>query len=220
MGRFWRWTGARLVQVIFGGTFDPVHSGHLAMLSAVCETFSEALVRVMPNGDPPHRQVNASASQRVEMLRLAMPAHPRVILDTREVGSAGPRYTVDTLAAMRDEYGPDESLVFCLGRDAAAGLLSWGHPERVLDFANLCIMHRAGHLELPAEVSALWSHTYVSENALCTAPFGRVCELKTPDVPVSSTQVRALVAAGQFPLPVPTVIGDYIREHGLYLDTE
>lgn len=220
MGCVWRRAGARLVQVVFGGTFDPVHSGHLAMLHAVVETFPNALVRVMPNGDPPHRRVNASAQQRVEMLRLALPEHPRVLLDTREVGADGPRYTVETLATMRAEYGPDEPLIFCLGRDAAAGLLSWGHPERVLEFAHLCIMHRAGHLELPRAVSALWAHQYVPEQQLCASPCGRVCELKTPDVPVSSTQVRALVAAGQFPLPVPTAIADYIRDHRLYLDTE
>ena len=208
------------MQVVFGGTFDPVHSGHLAMLKAVCATFTEATVRVMPNGDPPHRAVNASAAQRVEMLRLALPAHPRVLLDTREVGADGPRYTVETLAAMRAEYGPEESLVFCLGRDAAAGLLSWGNPERVLTYAHLCIMHRAGHPELPSSVSALWDHRYVSEQALCDQPFGLVCELKTPDVPVSSTQVRQMVAAQQLPLPVPAAIADYIRENTLYLDME
>ena len=118
MGRLRRWSGARLVQVLFGGTFDPVHNGHVAMAISLSVAFPDATIRVIPNRQPPHRTSRVSSAHRLAMLKLAMDEISGVTVDLIELGRDGPSYTVDTLRSLRAIYGEQESIVLALGADA------------------------------------------------------------------------------------------------------
>ena len=106
------------MQVLYGGTFDPVHNGHVVMAESLAKAFPGAIVHVIPNRQPPHRKSYVSSEHRLAMLDLAMEGIPRVIVNAIELGRDGPSFTVDTLRALREQFGGKESLVLCLGADA------------------------------------------------------------------------------------------------------
>jgi nicotinate-nucleotide adenylyltransferase len=128
---------------IFGGTFDPIHIGHLSVAWEAAELL-DAEVRLMPASVPPHRSSpTASAEQRVEMLRAALRGQSRLMLDTRELDRSGPSYTIDTLHELRREFG-DRPLVLLLGADAFAGLRSWHRWRELFDVTHIGMLNRPG----------------------------------------------------------------------------
>ncbi len=203
------------MQILFGGTFDPVHNGHVAMMDALSAAFPHALVHVIPNRLPPHRQTVADSGHRLAMLDLLLSGYERITVDRIEMERDGPSYTVDTLRAFRAEYGPDEPLVLSMGADAARGLARWHQPERIAELAHVCILDRDGQTAETPEVLASMRPVN-SINALADSAFGCLCRLQTPAVPTSSTEVRGLIAEGVETLPVPKEIHDYISNHNLY----
>lgn len=217
MDRFWRRAGARLVQVLFGGTFDPVHDGHVMMVESLMRAFPNATVHVIPNHQPPHRASMASSEHRLAMLKAAMDGMSQAVVNAIELDRSGPSYTVDTLRAFREQFGTEESLVFCLGADAARAVDQWYRPELLAELSHLCILNRADQrIEIPQSLSA-----YRWTDELCEMReigFGLLAFLDTPNVPVSSTGVRELIAKDESRLPVPPKIADYIRQHRLYQD--
>lgn len=219
MDRLRRWSGARLVQVLFGGTFDPVHNGHVAMAMSLRGAFPDTTIRVIPNRQPPHRSSRVSSAHRRAMLKLAMGEMPSVTVDPIELDRDGPSYTVDTLSSLRAIYGERESIVLTLGADAVRSLESWYQPHKLPSLCHLCILKRAGERR---EIPGLLSQMVRVDRAidLSETPSGRLYLLDTPEIPVSSTAVRELIARGTPQLPVPPTIADYIGSNHLYQDTE
>ena len=205
------------MQVLFGGTFDPVHDGHVIMVESLLRAFPNATVHVIPNHQPPHRACMASSEHRLAMLKAAMDGLSQAVVNSIELDRSGPSYTVDTLRAFREQFGADESLVFCLGADAADAVDQWYRPELLAELSHLCILNRADQrVEIPQSLSAYrWTDDLCEMREIAC---GLLAFLDTPNVPVSSTVVRELIAKDESRLPVPPKIVDYIRQYRLYQD--
>ena len=185
---------------IFGGTFDPIHLGHLSVAWEASELL-DAEVRLMPASVPPHRPSPlANAQQRVAMLKAALQKQSRLTLDTRELERSGPSYTIDTLAELRKEEG-DRPLVLLLGADAFAGLPSWHRWRALFDVAHIGVLSRPG-------VDVAWSDELLAEigprliddaSALRVLPAGKVIELSVTPLEISATRVRELLAEDRDP---------------------
>jgi nicotinate-nucleotide adenylyltransferase len=187
--------------LILGGTFDPVHVGHLRVALEASEMLG-APVRLMPAHVPPHRPAPvASAAQRVAMLRAALAGQDHLHLDTRELDRSEPSYTIDTLRGMRAEFGAARPLILLLGADAFAGLPTWHRWRELFDLSHITVMTRPGHdARLPAdmetEVAARRAHSAADLRA---TPSGKVLDLPVTPLEVSASAVRALLSAGRDP---------------------
>jgi len=185
---------------IFGGTFDPIHLGHLCVAWEAAELL-DAEVLMMPAGLPPHRPPPiASAAQRLAMLQVALRGQSRLIPDARELAREGASYTVDTLAGLRAEQG-DRPLVLLLGADAFAGLPEWHEWRRLLDLAHIGVLSRPGEqAPLPDALRQAIADRRVDDAAaLQLAPAGCVIELAVTPLEISATRIRQLLAAGREP---------------------
>ena len=185
---------------ILGGTFDPVHIGHLCVAWEASELL-DAEVHLMPASVPPHRPPPiASVDQRVAMLRAALAGQDRLQLDLRELERAGPSYSVDTLEALRAEHG-DRPLVLLMGADAFAGLLTWHRWQRLFDLAHLGVFARPGfQSDWPAELNAcVQGRLATPHDSWRQQPAGRVLPLEVTPLEVSATRIRSLLAQGRSP---------------------
>jgi len=210
-----------MLHLIYGGTFDPVHHGHLAIARAARDLM-QCPVWLMPAADPPHRPPpGASADERLRMLELALAGEPGLHVERRELERPGPSYTVETLRELRAELGVQRPLALLLGADSFLGLPGW-HDWRVLfRLAHLLIAGRCGSdlkRALPAALAQAthgrWADT---PHALHHTPAGCVLHLGQPLHPASATDVRRRLA-GNLPCTdlLPTAVAHHIREHGLY----
>lgn len=185
---------------IFGGTFDPVHIGHLTVAWEAAELL-DAEVRLMPANVPPHRPAPlASPAERMAMLRVALQGQSRLALDASELGRAGPSYTIDTVRELRAEQG-DRPLVLLLGADAFAGLPGWHGWRELFDLAHFGVLSRPGvEAVLPDPLGHEVATRRVDDVAtLCTAPCGKLIELAVTPLEISATRIRELLAAGRDP---------------------
>lgn len=182
---------------ILGGTFDPVHVGHLRCALEVKTALRLEQVRLLPARVPVHRAApQASALQRLELLRLAIEDEPGLSLDSREIERDSPSYMIDTLESLRAELGPDQPLALILGMDAYAGLPSWHRWRELLQRAHLVVVERPGHHPpLPTELQRLQRQHSSNQRQLQT-PAGLIFRLKLPLLEISSTRVRQLLAQG------------------------
>lgn len=185
---------------VFGGTFDPVHLGHLCVAWEAAELL-DADVHVIPSNTPPHRPPpRASAAERVAMLQAALHGQDRLRLDLRELRRSGPSFTIDTLRELRAEQGA-RPLVLLLGADAFAGLPQWQDWRALFDLAHIGVLSRPG--DVPPWEAALQDEVQARRapgpHTLRTAPHGRVAELPVTPLEISATRVRALLAAGREP---------------------
>ncbi|MFY2765290.1 nicotinate-nucleotide adenylyltransferase [Arenimonas sp. MALMAid1274] len=204
----------------YGGTFDPVHAGHLAVAQAARDAL-QAQVHFLPAADPPHRAApGASAVQRAEMLDLAVSGHPGFEVDRRELRRSTPSWTVDTLHELRLELGPDHPVVWLIGADAFRGLPSWHHWRDLPGLAHFVVAVRPGHdlSDLPEALQQACEGRWTGDAAdLWTAPAGRVLVLEMPPHPASATEIRHRLRDGQ-----PTGdwlapgVAAFIAVHGLY----
>lgn len=203
----------------FGGTFDPVHNGHLAIARAARDELGVA-VRLMPAADPPHRPApGADAVVRARMLELAIGEEPGLVLDRRELARPGPSYTVDTLRALRDEFGPDRPLALLLGADSFLSLPTWRDWRALFGLAHFVVAERAGSApDAEAALAAAAEGRWTMDPArLAAAPAGLILRLRHPLAPESATGVRGLIAAGRpWQDRVPPRVAEFIRIHGLY----
>ncbi len=204
---------------IFGGTFDPVHFGHLRAASEVKEQLGLDDFRLLPAGTPPHRKgTHASGAHRLAMLRLAVADHPDIFVDDREVRRSGASYMVDTLAELRAE-ARDCPLLLMVGQDAANKLDSWHRWRDLFDLAHLVVMTRprAPHdysRELAGEIDTREVEDY---DRLLTRPAGLVAYLEVTQLAISSTEIRGHIAGGRSPrFLLPDRILGYIDYHQLY----
>jgi nicotinate-nucleotide adenylyltransferase len=186
---------------IFGGTFDPIHIGHLRAAWEASEAL-DAEVRIVPAKIPPHRpQPVASADERVAMLRAALAGQDRLRLDLRELEREGPSYTFDTLASLRAEIGGERPLVLLIGADAFAGLSTWHRWRELFDLAHVCVLTRPA--QIPAMPDALATEVAARKMpdiaGLREAPSGKVLDMVVSALGISATRIRALLAEGRTP---------------------
>jgi nicotinate-nucleotide adenylyltransferase len=205
---------------VFGGTFDPIHLGHLQMAESVSERLACEKLIFLIAGTPPLRALpDASPAQRLEMVELALASRPGFEVDARELARGGKSYTVDTLGVLREEVGERVSLAWVLGRDAYVALPAWHRWRNLLDLAHLVILERAGATEaVPAPLAELAQrHTTADVNDLRRATHGYIYELHQPLVSVSATEVRKLIAQGSSAAHLlPPSVWAYITSNGLY----
>ncbi len=204
---------------LLGGTFDPVHFGHLRPALEVAGALALEQVRFIPCFLPVHRgRPGATPLQRLEMLRLALEGVPGFVADPRELERGGPSYMVDTLEGLRAEVGA-EPLALILGQDAFATLDRWHRWERLTELAHLVVTRRPG-AALPGEgpVAELLRRRASDDPApLHGAPAGRIWLQEVTQLDISATAIRREVARGgscRFLTPEP--VRDYIERHGLY----
>lgn len=185
---------------VFGGTFDPIHIGHLTVAWEAAELL-DAEVRLMPANVPPHRSPPlATPAERVAMLRAALVGQSRLVLDARELERDGPSYTIDTLRELRTEQGA-RPLVLLLGADAFAGLPTWNRWRELFDFAHIGVLSRPGVDAVLADAlqEEIATRRVDDVAALRTQPCGKLIELAVTPLEVSATRIRELLAAGRDP---------------------
>ena len=207
---------------IFGGTFDPIHFGHLRAACEVQEALGLAELRFMPCGVPPHRPPpQASGAQRLAMVRAAVSGQRDFVVDDRELRRAGPSYMVDTLHSLRAE-GQGTALCLILGSDAFLGLNSWSRWRELPELAHLVVIHRPGwSLDtsgLPQELAqALSGRIGADPQVLRHRQAGAVMLLAVPALDISSTRIRAAQQAGRtVRYLVPDSVLDIIRNQHIY----
>jgi nicotinate-nucleotide adenylyltransferase len=213
---------------ILGGSFDPVHTAHLAMADAFAAALALDELRFLPASRPWQKDgLMASGEQRSAMLRCALaahrPAHGRYLVDDRELTRGGKTYTIDTLAGLRDDIGDQVPLVFLFGADQLVHLDTWREWTRLWDYAHLAAVTRPGFdtQRLPGAVATLWSQRLGDARALRDTPAGRAFMLEDLALDVSATDIRAALTQGGIPDPslgrlVPPAVLDYIRANHLY----
>lgn len=199
---------------IFGGTFDPLHVGHIETARAVRRQFQLAQIMFVLSARPPHRQAPvANAQHRLQMLRLALAGDCCLVADDSELDCPGPSYTVWTLRRLRARFGRDP-LALIMGLDAFVDLASWYHWEEILTLVHLLVLPRPGWDG--REVGGPIPLTGAAEE-LERRQAGLVLLCETPRIDVSATQIRRDIAAGRSPAEqLPEAVWAYIREHGLY----
>jgi nicotinate-nucleotide adenylyltransferase len=210
---------------ILGGTFDPVHNGHIGLAEDVRRALALSEVRLVPAGDPPHRGGPvASGQDRVAMLRLAVAGHPGLVVDPREVARAGKSYTVLTLEELRQE-APSRPLLLIVGADAFLGFPTWHRWKEIFTLAHVVVAARPGvALEPSGELAAEWKSRLADRpDLLFSAPAGSIYEQAIAPLPISATAIRAQLARGAAgreavrPL-LPAAVLRYIDQHHLYSD--
>ena len=196
---------SRLVQqaplAILGGTFDPIHIGHLRVALEAADSLGAEL-RLLPASVPPHReQPVATTAQRVAILRAALTGQDRLQLDERELSRPGRSYTIDTLIELRSEIGLNRSLVLLLGRDAFLGLPNWHRWRELFDYAHIGVLSRPGHSpERPNELTAAVASRYIRASSLADhGAFGKVFDVAVSALEISATAIRQLLAQGGDP---------------------
>lgn len=201
---------------VFGGTFDPIHYGHLRLAEDMADALGLERVRFVPAGQPPHRAAPRTAARhRLEMVRRAVAGNPRFELDARELERDAPSYTVDTLTALRAELGNARPLWLLLGADAFLGLPAWHEWKRLLDLAHVAVAARPGASlvdALPPELKR-----EVTRRQDCAGPAGGVLLRTPPLLDISASMIRDTLARRRSARYwLPDAVLDYIQEQKLY----
>jgi len=208
---------------IFGGTFDPIHFGHLRLAEEMAAAIGLSRVLFVPAGQPPHRGTpRTAAAHRLEMVRRAIAGNPRFEVDAREIQRPEPSYTVDTLAALRAELGHEQPLWLLLGADAFLGLAGWHQWRRLFGLANIAVAARSGAQPLqpdalPDELKHELSQRQPAVGPAACAAGSVLLQQMTP-LGISATAIRdTLARRGSARYLLPDAVLDYIHEHQLYL---
>lgn len=209
---------------VFGGTFDPIHTGHVHLALRACAELALTHMRMMPAHLPPHRATpSVGAEQRAEMVRLAISSYPQLSLDDRELKRSTTSYTIDSLRELRGELGAKAGLYFVMGMDSLNALTTWRDWARLTEFAHLLVFARPGQglRDTDSALSSWLSSRLSTPEQAKGKPFGCVVILAA-DSPESATQVRADLMAGatkagqvKHEWLTPSVSA-YIEKHHLY----
>jgi nicotinate-nucleotide adenylyltransferase len=209
---------------ILGGTFDPIHYGHLRLAEEMLESANLGEIRFLPTGNPPHRDTpQVSALHRSAMVRLAIADQPAFLLDDREVRRAGKCYTADTLRELRAELGAVQPLCLLMGGDAFLQLHTWHEWEQLFELAHIVVGYRPGftlderiHTATP-ELRRQYQQRLCTVASLSQQPHGGVVELAIPKLEISATLIRNRVAENRtIRYLLPNAVADYIHQHHLY----
>jgi nicotinate-nucleotide adenylyltransferase len=193
---------------ILGGTFDPIHLGHLLIAEQARDQLGLGMVLFVPAGSPPHKpdQPISPDHHRMAMVELAIASHPAFSASRVDIDRPGPSYTVDTLRLLRDQWGPGIPFHFVLGADSLVELCTWHRPQRLIQQARLAVAGRPGiKIDLPALEREL-------------PGLGEVIDwVEMPEVEISATDIQRRAQSGQsIRYQVPTPVEAYIYTHGLY----
>lgn len=209
---------------LLGGTFDPIHHGHLRLAEEMGAALNLAEVRIMPAGTPPHRAAPVAAPhQRRTMVELAIGANPRFRLETGEIDRTGPGYMVETLEMLRAGLNDASAVVLILGADAFAGLSTWHQWPHLFDLCHIAIAQRPGFVDweynMPEALAREYRKRLCAEaGRLATAPSGSVVVRTTTQLDISATRIRADIAAGRSPrYLLPDAVLDYIERQRIYI---
>ncbi|HZH43347.1 MAG TPA: nicotinate-nucleotide adenylyltransferase [Lysobacter sp.] len=208
------------LRLLYGGTFDPIHDGHLSIARAARDTFGTT-VHLMPAADPPHRPApGADARHRARMVELAVAGERGLAVELRELRRATPSYSVDTLRELRAEIGPEAPIALLVGADSFLGLPGWKDWRALFDLAHFVVAERADsplQTLAPALQEAVATRWSDDPHALAAAPAGRVFRLRHPLHPASASAIRGAIAAGgPWRAWVPPAVAAYIDRHALY----
>lgn len=205
---------------ILGGTFDPVHIGHLRGAVEVAEMLGLDELRLIPSARPPHRGApGASPEQRLEMVRLAVRDVSPLLADDRELRRDKPSYTLDTLVSLREEIAPQDQLLLLLGWDAFCGLPSWYRWTELLDHCHILVLQRPdADMEASEALRDLVAARSVPDPQALAGPAGQITFVWQTPLEVSATQIRqSLASSKSVRFLVPDAVLAYIHAQGLYL---
>ena len=204
---------------IFGGTFDPIHFGHLRTAFELLQALRLNEIRFMPAGNPPHREVTvASPAERYAMVKAAIAGQPGFVVDDREIRREGLSYSVDTMRTLRADF-PDHSLSLIVGMDAFLGLPKWHQWREILQLAHVVVAHRPGWR---APTSGPLGELMVDRgtgriNDLHEALAGRIFIHPVTQLEIASTDLRNIIASGRDPrYLMPDAVRNIISETGCY----
>ena len=205
---------------IFGGTFNPIHYGHLRSALELVERPELEQLHLVPSACPPHRDApECSATQRAAMVELAVVGESRLVCDAREMQRPGKSYTIDSLIELRGELGAQQSLCMVLGCDAVQEISAWHRWQELLDWAHIVIIARPGWQLPRSGTVAQWLKTHQLEGAelLRQHPCGGIVIEELRPLAISSTEIRDLLASGRSARYLtPQSVLDYIATHKLY----
>lgn len=210
---------------ILGGTFDPIHYGHLRLGEELGEALRLAEVRLLPSGTPPHRSAPvASAEHRVAMTRLAARSNPRFRVDESEVHRSGPGYMFDTLTQLRSDLDAARALVLLLGADAFLELVTWHRWHDLFGLAHIAVAHRPGFPverwaeQMPQPLAREYAARLMQQPlAVHLSPAGGIVVLPFTALDISATALREILRSGRSArYLLPASVLDYIQSNGLY----
>lgn len=215
---------SRLPVGILGGTFDPIHYGHLRLAEEMLEQADLGKILFIPAGTPPHRGVPlVTVQHRSAMVKLAIADQPAFVLDEREVRRSGKCYTVDTLRELRTELGETQPLCLLMGGDAFLELHTWHEWQQLFELAHIVVGYRPGYTLEERIHSATPELRHHYQQRLCTVsdlsqkPCGGIVELAIPKLEISATLIRSRVAENRsIRYLLPNAVADYIHQHHLY----
>lgn len=195
---------------VLGGTFDPVHNGHLIVAEEAKTRLNLVEIIFVPAGQPWLKAAKpiSPAEHRLQMLRLAIADKPYFKLSSIEIERTGPSYTVDTITELRDKFGSEDELFFILGWDSLAELPQWREPSRLIKMCYLVAVPRPGYPRPKLKTLEV----------IIRGLSQRVMLMKKPEIDISASAIRERVARGlSIRHLVPEPVNRYIKEHGLYI---
>jgi nicotinate-nucleotide adenylyltransferase len=205
---------------IFGGTFDPIHYGHLRTAFEMLQALKFDEVRFIPCGDPPHRGTTfANAELRFRMVDVAIAGQDGFVSDDRELRREGPSYSIDTLLGLREEFS-DRSLGLIVGMDAFLGLTTWHRWDEILEVAHIVVAHRPGWKapDIGPLGDLITEHGTHRVDDLHVTTHGRIHIHAVTQLEIASTEIRDLVAAGRDPrFLMPDAVNSVIEETSVYM---
>jgi nicotinate-nucleotide adenylyltransferase len=212
---------------ILGGTFDPIHFGHLRLAQETAVALGLSQVRFIPAGIPPHREPpHASAEHRQAMVNIAIADNPLFKLDGRELGKTTPCYTVETLTELRAELGDEQPICLLMGADAFLGLPKWHRWRELFNLAHVVVAHRPGYSTdtwrsaMDYELLLEWQQRQSApEESFHTLAAGKIISQTMTALDISASRIRQLLETSESPrYLLPETVLDYIHTHLLYSD--
>jgi nicotinate-nucleotide adenylyltransferase len=211
---------------LLGGSFDPVHLGHVALARYFVTLLTPDELRIIPAGNPWQKfNLQASAQDRLAMVRCAfdqqIASGTAVIIDQQEIQRHAATYTIDTLRAIRAELGPAVSIVFLIGADQLQHLNDWQEWQHLFDYAHICAASRPGFAmdasQVPSEVAQAFARRNATLQQIRETPHGLTYLASNLAVDISATEIRAALQRGEQPdALIPGGVLDYIEQHHLY----
>ncbi|MES2538880.1 MAG: nicotinate-nucleotide adenylyltransferase [Pseudomonadota bacterium] len=216
-------TPGRRCIALLGGSFDPVHNGHVALGAYFAKLLVPDELRIIPAGNPWQKHgLQATGEQRVAMVERAFDRQSvPVFVDQQEIRRGTATYTIDTLRSLREELGPDVSIAFLMGADQLHQLHTWGDWQHLFDYAHLCAASRPGFTmdasHLPAQVAREFERRRGTPEQIRNTPHGLTYLASNLAVDVSATEIRSALQRGERPESlIPARVLDYIEQHHLY----
>jgi nicotinate-nucleotide adenylyltransferase len=204
---------------LYGGSFDPVHLGHVATAQALCEQLPFCEIRFLPAACSPLKAGSTADNHRLAMLRLALQGKQGLTIDSRELQRPPPSYTIDTLQEVRRELGPDVALAFIMGLDSFLELPRWKDWQQLTSLAHLIVVSRPGHVPAFSGPLEDWlkKHRIITAEPLESRPRGGVLFIETPPHAIASRDIRAAVQQNRDTSRwLNPAVRDYIEQHHLY----